>query len=329
MLDFFDIKEKPIKNGLIEIYPAFKVKRSKDLMVKGGAFYGIWDAEKNLWSTDAYDAQRLVDAELYSYVNENWTDSRSGSYVLKILGDASTGAWESFNRYISSLPDSWHQLDSRVTFMNTDVTRDMYVSKKLKYAIEPGDDSAYEELMSTLYSPEERTKIEWAIGCIISGDSKNIQKFLVLYGEAGAGKSTVLNIIQMIFDGYYSGFDAKGLTSNNDAFSTEVLKNNPLIAIQHDGDLSRIEDNTKINSIVSHEAIIINEKRKNRYEIRPNTFLFMATNQPVKITDSKSGIIRRLIDVSPTGDKVPTRRYNQLMKNVKFELGAIAQHCHD
>ena len=329
MLDFFDIKEKPIKNGVIEIYPAFKVKRSKDLMVKGGAFYGIWDSEKNLWSTDAYDAQRLIDAELYKYKEEHWTEAREGRCVLKILGDASTKAWDEFNRYISSLPDSWHQLDSKVTFMNTEVTRDMYVSKRLKYPIEYGDISSYEELMTTLYSPEERTKIEWAIGCIISGDSKNIQKFIVLYGQAGAGKSTVLNIIQMIFEGYYGTFDAKGLTSNNDAFSTEVLKNNPLIAIQHDGDLSKIEDNTKINSIVSHEAIIINEKRKNRYEIRPNTFLFMATNQPVKITDSKSGIIRRLIDASPTGEKVPTRRYNQLMKNVKFELGAIAQHCLD
>ena len=329
MLDFFDIKEKTVKKGVIEIYPAFKVKRSKDLMVKGGAFYGIWDEEKNLWSTDAYDAQRLIDAELYKYVDKYWTDSRDGQFTIKLLGDASTKAWEEFNRYISSLPDSWHQLDSTVTFSNTEVTRDMYVSKKLKYAIEPGDISAYNELMSTLYSPEEREKIEWAIGCIISGDSRNIQKFLVLYGQAGAGKSTVLNIIQMIFDGYYGTFDAKGLTSNNDAFSTEVLKNNPLIAIQHDGDLSKIEDNTKINSIVSHESIIINEKRKNRYEIRPNTFLFMATNQPVRITDSKSGIIRRLIDVSPTGDKVPARRYNQLMKNVKFELGAIAQRCLD
>ena len=329
MLDFLDIKEKPIKNGVTEIYPAFKVKRSKDLMVKGGAFYAIWDNEKNLWSTDAYDAQRLIDADLYSYVDNNWNNSRQGSYTLKILGDASTKAWEEFNRYISSLPDSWHQLDANVTFTNTEVTRDMYVSKRLKYPIEPGDTSAYNELMETLYFPEERTKLEWAVGSIIAGDSKKIQKFIVLYGAAGAGKSTVLNIIQWIFDGYYSGFDAKGLTSNNDAFSTEILKNNPLIAIQHDGDLSRIEDNTRINSIVSHEPIIINEKRKNRYEIRPNTFLLMATNQPVKITDSKSGIIRRLIDVSPTGEKIPVRRYNQLMKEVKFELGAIAQHCLD
>ena len=42
--------------------------------------------------------------------------------------------------------------------------------------------------ISTLYDPEERQKLEWAIGAIISGDSKKIQKFIVLYGAAGTGK---------------------------------------------------------------------------------------------------------------------------------------------
>jgi hypothetical protein len=54
----------------------------------------------------------------------------------------------------------------------------------------------------------------------------------------------------------------------------------------------------------------------------------MGTNRPVKITDAKSGIIRRLIDVSPTGEKVPTTQYNKLMESIKnFELPGIAWHC--
>ena len=51
---------------------------------------------------------------------------------------------------------------------------------------------------------DELAKLEWAIGSIIHGDSKKIQKFIVLYGSAGTGKSTMLNIIQMLFEGYYS-----------------------------------------------------------------------------------------------------------------------------
>ena len=33
-------------------------------MVQGGNFYAIWDEEKELWSRDEYDVQRLVDEDL-------------------------------------------------------------------------------------------------------------------------------------------------------------------------------------------------------------------------------------------------------------------------
>ena len=171
------------------------------------------------------------------------------------------------------------------------------------------DISSYDKLMSTLYSEEERKKIEWAIGAVISGDSKKIQKFLVLYGAAGTGKSTVLNIIQKLFTGYYSVFDAKSLGSSNNSFALEAFKNNPLVAIQHDGDLSRIEDNTRLNSLVSHELMTVNEKFKSTYENQFKCFLFMGTNKPVRITDAKSGLIRRLIDVSPSGNKIAFQEY--------------------
>ncbi len=48
--------------------------------------------------------------------------------------------------------------------------------------------NSYDKLMSVLYSPAERHKIEWAIGSVVSGDSKRLQKFMVLYGAAGTGK---------------------------------------------------------------------------------------------------------------------------------------------
>lgn len=66
-MDFYTIKERSPKKGVVEIYPDFNVCRSKDLMVKGKAFYAIWDEEKGLWSTDEYDVQRLVDKDLAEY----------------------------------------------------------------------------------------------------------------------------------------------------------------------------------------------------------------------------------------------------------------------
>ena len=38
-------------------------------------------------------------------------------------------------------------------------------------------------------------------------------------------------------------------------------------------------------------------------------------------------MIRRLIDVSPSGDKLSPKEYKTVMKQIEFELGAIAYHC--
>ena len=325
-MDFYQIKERSIKNGVIEIYPDFKICRSSDLMIRGKSFYAIWDEEKGLWSTDEYDVQRLVDKDLLQYKN-SISDRNDGIVKIKYLGDFSSNSWIAFRQYISHLSDNSHQLDEELTFINTEVKKKNYVSKRLNYPLEKGKYNAFDKIIGTLYEPEERQKLEWAIGAVIAGDAKDIQKFIVLYGEAGAGKSTILNIIQKLFNGYYTAFEAKALTSSNNAFSTEVFRSNPLVAIQHDGDLSKIEDNTKLNSIVSHEEMAMNEKYKPTYMAKVNCFLFMATNRPVKITDAKSGIIRRLIDVKPSGNKLPPIEYQALMSQIDFELGAIAYHC--
>jgi energy-coupling factor transporter ATP-binding protein EcfA2 len=321
-MDFFQVNTREVKGGTLEAYPDFVVGRSKDLMVRGRAFYAIWDQDAGLWSTDEYDVQRLVDYELSRYA-----EAKTELSKVRYMRSFGSKSWSDFKEYVRQLSDNSHQLDENLTFANTEVKKTDYVSRRLPYHLASGDISAWNELIGTLYAPEERAKIEWAIGSVISGDSKKIQKFLVLYGPAGTGKSTVLNIIAKLFSGYTTTFEAKALGSNNGSFSTEVFKNNPLVAIQHDGDLSKIEDNTKLNSIISHEEMTVNEKYKPSYTTRFNAFLWMGTNQPVKISDAKSGIIRRLIDVHPTGVKLQPNHYHALMNQIEFELGAIAHHC--
>lgn len=326
-MDFFNIAESREKDGSYEIWPVFAVGRIKDLMVRGRAFYGVWDESAGLWSTDEYSVVTIVDDALYEYSRK--IEAATGAEVhVKYLRNFNNGMWTMFKNYVSRCPDNSHQLDEKLTFADTDVSRNDYVSKRLPYSLDPnGKYESWDELVGTLYDKEEREKIEWAIGAILSGDSVKIQKFLVLYGDAGAGKSTILNVIQLLFAGYYATFDAKALGMSANAFSTEAFKDNPLVAIQHDGDLSRIEDNTKLNAIVSHEDIMINEKYKSSYPMSLKCMLLMATNRPVKITDAKSGIIRRLIDVEPNGNRIEPNRYQSLVDRIPFELGAIANHC--
>jgi energy-coupling factor transporter ATP-binding protein EcfA2 len=325
-MDFYQIRVKETKEKQMELYPDFIVRRSEDLMVQGRTFYAIWDPIKGLWSQDEYDVQRLVDEDLYQEAEKLQKDTGQ-RYIVKDMRSFNSNSWKQFRKFIAHISDNSHPLDSKLVFSNSDIKKSDYASKKLPYSLAEGDTSAWDELISTLYSPEERAKIEWAIGSIIAGDSKKIQKFLVFYGPAGTGKSTVLNLLQKLFEGYTTSFDGKALGSSNAAFATEAFKNNPLVAIQHDGDLSRIDDNTRLNSIIAHEDMMMNEKYKPSYSSRVDAMLFMGSNQPVKISDAKSGIIRRLIDVHPTGIRFPPKHYQTLITQINFELGAIAYKC--
>ena len=327
MIDFLMIATRMGKRNTIEIYPKFIIKKSKDLMIRGSDFYAIWLEERGLWSTEEQDALQLIDRELDIYVQEH-KQLLNDSYRVLHMWDAESGMIDNWHRYCQrQMRDNYHTLDDTLIFANTPVKKDSYASKRLPYPLEKGSISAYDELVGTLYSPEERQKIEWAIGAIVNGDSKKIQKFLVLYGPPGSGKSTVLNIVEKLFEGYCGTFDSKALGSSSNAFALEAFKSNPLIAIQHDGDLSHIEDNTRVNSLVSHETMMVNEKFRSAYANQFKCFLFLGTNKPVKITDAKSGLIRRLIDVNPSGEKIPAKKYLDLVGKVDFELGGIACHC--
>ena len=221
-MDFIKIQEKlDRKTGMYTISPRFIVHHSNDILIKGKAFYAIYDEAKGLWSTDEYDVVRLVDNEVAKYREEKY-GSVAGIDILQ-MKYYDTGLYEKYKKFISQSPTSDVQLDSNLTFANTEVKKEDHVSKRLPYSLESGDYSAFDKLISTLYEPEERQKIEWAIGCIVSGDSKDIQKFLVLYGDAGSGKSTILNIIEDLFTGYCATFNAKDLGSSSSSFSTAAF----------------------------------------------------------------------------------------------------------
>ena len=64
-----------LKKVILVYIQILKICRSKDLMVRGRSFYAIWDEQKQMWSTDESDVQRLVDQELDEYVAERKTNT--------------------------------------------------------------------------------------------------------------------------------------------------------------------------------------------------------------------------------------------------------------
>lgn len=336
-MDFYEVRVRKHRDGRVEIYPEFfPIEESKDLMIRGNDFYAVFDEATGMWMRNPLFVQKLIDRDLWKKYEELKSNPMidETKIEVKTIHDYSTSSWSKFRKFVHELPDNFHQLDEKLTFQDTVVKREDYASKRLPYSVCEGPIDAYEKLVSTLYNPEERAKFEWAIGSIIAGDSKKIQKFIVFYGPMGSGKSTIMNLIEQLFGGYKKNtgycakLNAKALVGSNVGFALEPFSRFPLVGIDQDSKLSKIEDNTILNQIVSHDTLQINEKFKNLYEASASCFIFMGTNEPVKITDSKSGVIRRLIDVEPTGNLIqPESKYEELVDKMNYELGAIAYHC--
>ena len=326
-MDFYRITTRPGRNGSIEIIPDFVVSKSSDLMVRGKSFYAVYDESTGFWSTDEYSVIRAIDNSIDEVAEKYRGGSVYDKVIPRYMKNYSSNSYKNWKDYLSRLSDNFIQLDTKPTFQGYKPKKEDYVSRQLDYSLSDAEPKCWNKLVGYLYDEEERKKIEWSIGAIATGDSTKIQKFVVFFGAPGTGKSTILDIVQRLFKGYWSPFDSKSLGSIRADFALEAFKSNPLVGIEHEGDLSRVTDNSKLNSVVSHEVILVNEKNKPHYPLTINTFLMMGTNMPVKITDAKAGTMRRLIDIHPTGNTLPEDEYDKLMNGINYELGAIVNRC--
>ena len=326
-MDFYTIETVPMRGqaGMMEVIPRFINLESRDIMIRDGDFVAIWDPKAGLWSKHEFDVINIVDNDVRDYVD------KSGIQNLfpRLCQRDADGVWRQYRQWSKNMVDTVRPMDRMPVFADTPIRQEDHVSYRLPYSLEEGEPTSWSKLVDTLYDPSERQKIEWTIGSILTGDSRKIDKFLVFYGDPGSGKSTILNVMQKLFGEFCVPFDSESLAQRNNAFALSAFADDPLVAIEHDGDLSRIETNTRLNSIISNEIQLVNEKFKKPRSMRISTTLIMASNNPVKITDANSGIPRRLLDVSPSGRRLGINEYTNVMDGVYQELGVIAKHCID
>lgn len=338
MLDFMRVMAKTKKHDGVEqtvLRPVFTVKASHDLLIAGGDFKAIYDAKSGYWKTSLEDAAALIDRDTKEYAEDTYgSDYESLIYIERAV-DYSTNIMVDFMNYIkktrSDSNPSDNVLNRRILFANDEPVREDHATFKLPYTLSHAEPKGWNELIGTLYSTFERQKLEWFIGGIASNEFLKIDKFAALHGRPGTGKSTVFDILEGMFAGYWDIIDMEALASPiGSSFSSASLESNPIVGIQDDGDLRHLSGNTLINSISSHKNIIIKQKFKKEYSISPRTVMFVGTNYDVRIEGDDAGIYRRLINIETSDCQIPYSRYMELMHTViPSEYGAIVQHCID
>lgn len=325
-MDFVTAKVKMTSNKQSIVYASYSLGYIKDVMIKGQSFYAVWDENNKIWNTKQQELVRMID-DILEQKRIELEKSGISNVEVRYLRNSDSRAIDDLKHWIQKQAvDNFQWLDGKVIFSDQEVSRDDYASFKLDYSMKEGSTEAWDKLTDRLYNAEEKRKIEYAIGSIVSGASKDLQKLFIFVGDGGTGKSTILKIIRNMFRGYCATIDAKSI-GLGDSFALETFKNNPLIAIQDDTDLSRMEDNARLNSIISHEPITINEKNKALYTAKFHTLIFLGSNKEVQITDARSGLLRRIVDISPTGLIFDRSEYDRLMKQIEFEYGAICYKC--
>lgn len=325
MLDFVDIDVTESKKAGIFVWPSFHYGvESKDLMIQGGAPKCMWDEANNIWTTSPRRMSQLIDSTV-----EELAYNKDIVGFIKKMDNSRTNVADEFNKYCRQYKDIGFPTDSKLTFLSQRTRKEDYCTKRLDYDIDDSPTPCFDELMSKLYEPKEAEKIMWGIGTIVSGDSTKLQKMFVLHGMPGTGKTTILDIIRMLFKGYCVAFSAEQLGYSGNQFSMAPFRTNPLVAIDDDGDLSKIETNVLLNMVASHASTIINEKNKAQYCMAPIAQMWIATNLPVRISGINSGLVRRIIDVKTKDirNPIPTDRYNALIAGINNELPGIASKC--
>lgn len=302
------------------IYPEFNYI-SEDVATKGGVFYAFWDGK--LWNTSFNNLVRHIDKDMWESRDKLIRDNEGTDYSVQTLNSHSTNQMTLFLKFLKQRVPTDSIFNTKILFSDDVVKREDYVTRVLPYTPSKGKTDNFDELLGTLYNESELDKILWFIGALLSGDMPKIQKFLFLYGGKGTGKGTIINIIKMLFQGYYSSISLRNLTGQSE-FATAEIQELPLL-IDEDCDISSITNDTNLLKVTAHEPVLINQKHKETYWSTFNGLLVAASNERFKVKHVDSGITRRAVVAEPSKKTVGRERYEYLMNQITYEIPHIAE----
>lgn len=116
------------------------------------------------------------------------------------------------------------------------------------------------------------------------------EKFFILTGVGGSGKSTFLNIIKQLFDNDVSASTLADLS--NEFKLEEALRHRLICADELNSDDI---NNGAVKTICSRQPVHVNRKYGSTYQTRSQSAMIFSCNKPPRLNISDSGMMRRVV----------------------------------
>lgn len=168
--------------------------------------------------------------------------------------------------------------------------------------------------------PDSKEMLLQFIGYSLTKDVGQ-QKFLVLNGEGGTGKSTVIRLIEALTGS--RNISNISLTDLQQRFASFGLMGKLLNSCA-DLEISALEDTSIIKKILGEDTLRAEQKGRDAISFKSYAKLIFSTNElPLVKSEKTNGFYRRLL-VLPM-NKVPTRKNPNLFQDLEKELDYLLQ----
>lgn len=172
--------------------------------------------------------------------------------------------------------------------------------------------------------PDSREMLLQFIGYSLTKDVAQ-QKFLVLNGEGGSGKSTVIRLIEAITGS--KNVSNISLTDLQQRFASFGLMGKLLNSCA-DLEISALEDTSIIKKILGEDTLRAEQKGRDAISFKSYAKLIFSTNElPLVKSEKTNGFFRRLLVL--TMNKVPEKKnpnlYQELVQEIDYLLQLAVQ----
>lgn len=289
---------------------------------------GYWyDTKNGYWLTDTdTHLDKIIANSMLSV--EKWQPNVFSSVKklvnIKITSEADNNPFDHSNPYLVSFKNgSYNIKDGSMK----DNSADDYILQGHNYNISNGNapmtDKWFEESFG---SKEAANVVKTYIGYAFIRTYGSFQKFMILSGNGGEGKSTILNYLRsLIGASNTSNVDLAALTNQKDArFMTSKLYQKDLNYFADIGD--KFMDQTSIlKGLTGGDAITGEFKNKDPFEFINHAKLIFSANSLPAFNDFTNGFLRRPIIAEVHKIKDFDTKFS--MKQVEEERGAFAYEC--